>query len=527
MKSFTELYRQLEQTTSLTRKVDALHQYFEQASEEDKLWLLAIFTGRRLRGVVPMARLREWACEMAGLQSWMFEECYAVTGDLAETIALVLPEPVADNNQGLSELIAVIRSMQPMSEEEKKQTLFSLWKGLPTFERFLFNKLLTGGLRVGVSQKLICRALALHVQEPEDVLAHRLMGNWTPQTTTFKQLIFDTDLASLNVRPFPFCLAHPLDEAPHGLGNAKEWCAEWKWDGIRGQVIRRNGVLSVWTRGEELVTDRFPEITEALDAFTEDVVLDGEIMAFADGMPLPFQRLQTRINRKTISKKLRKDTPIVFMAYDMLEYRGCDIRQESYAHRRQHLSEFLERHNSPAVLLSAQIEFENWEMLKQIRQSAATLGSEGLMLKHLDSVYESGRKKGAWYKWKTDPMTIDAVLIYAQAGHGRRASMYTDYTFALWQGQRLVPFAKAYSGLTDEEIRKVDDFVKKNTKDKFGPVRSVVPSLVFELGFEGVNRSNRHKSGVAVRFPRILRWRTDKQPSEANSLEDLISMIRE
>lgn len=526
MKNFAQLYRQLDQTNAVTKKVLLLKRYFESVSDEEKLWLIALFSGRRIRGVITVSRLREYAMECSGISQWLFEECYSAVGDLAETIALVLPAPAAENGIGLDEAMDLLQRMAKMEEEQKKSVLLEMWNTLDTFERFIFNKLLTGGFRVGVSQKLVCKALSHHTGLDENTVVHRLMGNWSPFSTTYQQLLFSEHPEEHAGRPYPFCLAQPLGQPLEELGDVNAWMAEYKWDGIRGQLIRRDGMVFIWSRGEELVTNRFPELVTMGAALPDGTVLDGEILAMQDGRPLPFTQLQTRINRKAPGKKLLQEVPVVFVAYDLLEHAGKDLRTAPLSQRRSLLEQLIRTAGLPALLCSTQLEVNSWDGLLRLRQEAVLNGTEGLMIKRLDSVYETGRKTGAWWKWKADPFTIDAVMIYAQTGHGRRAGMFTDYTFALWQGDRLVPVAKAYSGLTDAEIRQVDDFVKKNTKEKFGPVRSVQPVLVFELGFEAVNQSARHKSGVAVRFPRILRWRTDKPAAEANTLDDLKKLIR-
>lgn len=526
MKSFAALFRKLDRTTGINLKIAALVDYFRHAGDDDRLWMLALFTGRRVKGVFSSVQLRELACEKAGLSPWLFEECYGAAGDLAETIALILPPPEKGNDLSLSRTIDTIIAMREMEPGFKKEALYEVWNRLEHEERFLFNKLLTGGFRVGVSQKLICKALASVVELPESTIAHRLMGDWSPQKTSFSKLMDPSEADNDPSRPYPFFLAYALDSGPTELGSPSDWMAEWKWDGIRGQLIRRQGQTFLWSRGEELVTERFPEIMAASEDLPDGSVLDGEILAMNNGCPLPFQELQKRINRRVPGRKLLSETPVVFMTYDLLEHGSEDIRPFPLHERRQRLEQLTSGMNGGSILLSASLDFKNWDDLIQHRLQAASIGAEGIMLKRHEAVYQAGRRRGDWWKWKLDPMTIDAVMIYAQAGHGRRAGQYTDYTFALWDEGKLVPFAKAYSGLTDEEIRKVDAFVKKNTREKFGPVRSVEPRLVFELGFEGVNRSTRHKSGVAVRFPRILRWRMDKEPSEADTLQDLINMIR-
>jgi DNA ligase 1 len=376
---------------------------------------------------------------------------------------------------------------------------------------------------VGVSQQLMVKALAKHANVKENVVAHRLMGNWSPDINSFEELLFDegTDVS----KPYPFYLAYALEESVESLGDPLEWIAERKWDGIRGQVIVRNGQLFVWSRGEELVTDKYPEYQVMPGLLPQGTVLDGEILPFKDDLPLTFNHLQTRIGRKSLSPKLLKDVPVSFVAYDVLEWKGEDIRNWKFEDRRE-LLEKLCSQNSTVLRLSPRVYFDSWEQLTAERKRSREFLSEGIMLKRKDSIYRNGRRRGDWWKWKIDPFTVDAVLIYAMRGNGRRANLYTDYTFAVWDGDQLVPFTKAYSGLTDEEIRQVDRWVKINTLERFGPVRSVKPELVFEIAFEGINKSTRHKSGIALRFPRMARWRKDKVASEANTLNDLNALLK-
>ncbi len=526
MKAFTELYQHLDQTNKTNEKIEVLQEYFSRASDEDKLWLLALFSGRKIKRTVKVAQLKEWACELAGFDQWLFDESYLIVGDLAETIALILPDGSGINRLTLSDCINIIRSMDKKTDDEKKVILFQVWSKLTGFQRFAFNKLITGGFRIGVSQKLMCRALSKSTGIDENILAHRLMGNWNADNTTFQQLVIDAKDDDDHSRPYPFFLAYALETDPDELGDTSAWQAEWKWDGIRGQIIVRNRQIFVWSRGEELVTDRFPEFHALLEFLPDGTVIDGEILAFKDGLPLAFQQLQTRINRKVVGKKLLADVPVVFMAYDILEFDKIDCRNKLLSERRILLQQLIQGDNRPTCLLiSEEVKFHSWSDLKSLRLQSRSNLSEGIMLKFRDSVYEQGRKKGNWWKWKVDALTIDAVLLYAQTGHGRRAGLYTDFTFALWDNGNLVPFAKAYSGLTDVEIKEVDAFIKKNTKEKFGPVRSVKAELVFELAFEGINFSTRHKSGVAVRFPRIHRWRKDKKVEDADTLDNLKALI--
>ncbi len=526
MKRFAALFESLDQTTKINDKVAALAAYFQEASDQDRLWTIALLSHRRPRRTVSTTLLREWAAEQAQLPLWLFEESYHIVGDLAESIALVLPKPTTETNRSLSEWIRIIQDLKDAEDEVKKEVICAAWQGLNHRERFVFNKLITGGFRIGVSQKLMTRSLARATGIDQNVLAHRLMGDWTPDSVDFETLILKENIDDDLSKPYPFYLAYALDLSPEELGDPQEWQAERKWDGIRGQLIKRGGRLFVWSRGEELVTDRFPEYDLLLDRLGDGTVIDGEILPFKEGKVLPFQTLQTRIGRKNVSKAILKKAPIVLRAYDLMEHEGQDLRMESLTTRRKLLEKIVEEANCPGVLqLSEIVDFSDWSSLNEVRVGSRAHHSEGIMLKRLDSVYKSGRKKGDWWKWKIDPLTIDAVMIYAQQGHGRRANLFTDYTFGVWDGDYLVPFAKAYSGLTDQEFNEVTRYVRQNTIDRFGPVRSVTPSLVFEVAFEGIQASSRHKSGVALRFPRIHRWRKDKHPNDANTLEDLKAML--
>lgn len=527
MKHFARLFTALDQTTKTNTKVAALAQYFAEAEPQDRLWTVAILSHRRPKRTVNTTLLRTWAAELSGLPLWLFEETYHVVGDLAETIARILPEPEKQSHYSLTHWINYIQYLGELTEAERKVKVAEAWAQLDYTERFIFNKLITGGFRMGVSQKLMTRALSQYTNIDENTLAHRLMGNWTPDSTSFEELILIADPNEDISKPYPFYLAYPLEEEPSELGAVDAWQVERKWDGIRGQIIVRKDEVFVWSRGEELVTDKFPEFHSLAAKLPNGTVLDGEIMPFKDNQPLPFNILQTRIGRKNVTKAILKKAPVVMIAYDLLEFRGEDLREQPLARRRELLTQLLDENPvGDILLLSGLVESEDWEGLKVERARSREHFSEGLMLKRKDSTYRSGRKRGDWWKWKVDPLTIDAVMIYAQRGHGRRANLFSDFTFAVWEGDQLVPFTKAYSGLTDKEFNEITAWVRQNTVERFGPVRSVTPTYVFEIAFEGIQKSSRHKSGVALRFPRISRWRKDKPVSEANTLEDLQSMLR-
>ena len=524
MRRFTALFMALDATTSTRRKVAALAGYFRAAPPHDVAWAVYFLTGRRMKRLVGSRDLREAAVAAAGIPAWLFEASYDAVGDLAETIALLLPPPVAADDATLAAWVdGELAPLAGLPSPDVQARLRAAWQRLPRDERFVFGKLITGAFRVGTARQLVYRGLAEATGIPVADIAHRLIGEWTPSPQFFDRLRAPVAAGDAH-RPYPFFLAYPLEDDPATLGDVCDWQAEWKWDGIRAQVLRRADRGSVWSRGEDAVDDAFPEIVEAARRLPPGTVLDGEILAWSgeDARPLPFARLQQRLNRKAPGQKLLRDTPVVLVAYDVLELDGDDVRDRPLAERRAALERLLPV--PPSLRVSPLLPSNDWAALAQARAQSREARAEGLMLKRRDSPYGVGRVRGPWWKWKIEPYTIDAVLVYAQAGHGRRASLYTDYTFAVWRGGELVPFAKAYSGLTDEEIRKVDAWVRAHTLERFGPVRRVEPRLVFELAFEAIQASSRHKSGIAVRFPRILRWRVDKPAAEADTLDTLAAL---
>jgi DNA ligase-1 len=525
---FAALVSDLSTSTKTNDKLQSLVDYFAIAPDADKVWVIAIFSGRRPRRAVNSRLMREWCTEMIGIPDWLFDECYHTVGDLSETLALLLPETKEPDqiNQSLSFYLEQFIAIEKEEESIRKQFIIDSWQKMDRDERFVFNKLITGSFRIGVSQKTIVNALAKVVDHSPSVIAHRISGNWDPVTTSFNDLLSESASVSDFSKPYPFYLAYAIDDDVENLGDVNLWQAEWKWDGIRGQIIKRNNELFVWSRGEELMTDKFPEYIILKDLLPDGVVLDGEIIPATDGKPLAFAVLQTRIGRKNIGKKQLQEAPISFFAYDLLEYNFEDWRQKLLTERRKKLEEIILPLNNNTIRISEIIEFNSWGELAELRKKSRDKNSEGIMLKRKDSDYKVGRKRGDWWKWKIDPLTIDCVMVYAQKGSGRRSNLYTDYTFAVKDGDKLITFTKAYSGLTDKEFAQVDNFVKRNSLEKFGPVRTVKPELVFEIAFEGIAASSRHKSGVALRFPRMSRWRKDKTVDEINTMDDLKEMLR-
>jgi DNA ligase 1 len=561
MKRFAELFDEIDRTTSTNAKVAALARYLAEAPPGDAAWTLFFLTGRRLTRHLPTRLMHEWTLELTGLPEWLVRESYSIVGDFAEAIALLLdgrvqplsaaalrptirqldegrlpfddPAPIVidERSDGVS-LAAWIEErilpLRAMTDQEKRVRVLTWWSRLPRLELFLLNKLLTGEFRVGVSHTLVVRAVSHAAALPSAVVEHRLMGNWEPSAEAFAALVAPEDPAGDPSRPYPFCLASPLEGGVDSLGSRDDWLVEWKWDGIRAQLVHRAGQVFLWSRGEELITTRFPEIAAAGGALAQGTVLDGELLAFGDGTPRPFADLQRRIGRLRRVREVAEHVPVVFLAYDLLEDEGVDIRDLSLRERRARLVRLVAGQADgkvPLLRLSDELTAPTWEALAVWRGESRTRQVEGLMLKRWTSAYRPGRKRGDWWKWKIEPHTIDAVLMYAQPGSGRRASVFTDYTFGLWSGDELVPVAKAYSGLTDDEIDVLDRWVRRHTTERFGPVSAVEPVHVFELGFERVARSPRHRSGVAVRFPRMLRWRRDKTAREADTLETLQKML--
>lgn len=528
MKDFSDLYELLDATTSTNAKVAALVAYFNKAAPADAAWAIYFLSGRRIKRLVGRAALKRWLVAASGMEEWLVDDSYSAVGDLAETVSLLAcreETDVALASLSLADWITRrILPLKELDEDAQGKQVQQWWRSLPINQCFIVTKLLTGALRVGVSQTLVARALAEYASLPRAVILHRLMGDWQPSAEMFRQLVHADTETEDKSRPYPFYLASPLDKPARALGKSHDWQVEWKWDGIRAQLIRRQGETYIWSRGEELVTHRFPEVAEVASQLPDGTVLDGELLAWRDGV-LSFAELQRRLGRKNISRKMLADVPVRFLAYDCMESGAVDIREQGLQQRRQVLEVLTGKIEHPAFGLSPLLTAVDWDELAAARDTARQKRVEGLMLKRLDSTYGSGRQKGSWWKWKVDPLTIDAVMIYAQAGHGRRATLFTDYTFAVWQEDQLLPIAKAYSGLDDKEIGKLDKWIRSNTLERFGPVRSVKAEHVFELGFEGINKSKRHKSGVALRFPRILRWRTDMRARDANTLSQVKELL--
>lgn len=528
MKRFAQLFSEIDSTTRTNAKVDAMTRYFSDAQPSDAAWAVYFLSGGRPKRLVPVRRLAAWAMEESGTPEWLFDESYHAVGDLAETIALLLPENVQSSDEPLHAWVEQrLLRIGRVSEDEQRTIVVDAWNALHGVERFVWNKLITGSFRVGVSQSLLLRALARTSGVVEGVISHRFAGDWQPSAESYLRLVAPGSEAPDVSTPYPFFLAYALEADLETLGDVGDWQIEWKWDGIRAQLIRRNGESYLWSRGDELISDRFPEILAASEWLPDGTVIDGELLPWSDGRPLPFAQLQRRIGRKNVSARVQTDIPVVILAYDLLEFDGVDCRSMPMSARRSKLREVVAASRAESrILLSPVVEATTWDDIRDARVKARSLGSEGLMLKRKDTAYGTGRRKGGWWKWKLEPYSIDAVMVYAQSGHGRRALLHTDYTFAVLDSGALIPFAKAYSGLTDAEIRELDTWIRKNTLEKFGPVRRVEPDQVFELGFEGIQASPRHKSGIAVRFPRILRWRKDKPAADADTLDTLKALLQ-
>lgn len=539
MKRFAGLIEALDRTTRTGDKVAALEAYFRDAPPEDAVWTLWVLAGRKQRRVLSGAELRRWAAEFTGLPEWLVEESYAVVGDLAETLALLVGSEGEGRGAPLHRVIEEdVHGLSALPEEARRARVRERWRDLSYWEAFVWHKLLTGAFRVGVGRGLVLRGLEAATGIDRAVLAHRIAGRWEPTPETWARIVGPESDADDRARPYPFFLAHPLEDEPESLGELDAWQVEWKWDGIRGQLIRRGDTVAIWSRGEELVTATFPEVAEAAESLPDGTVLDGELVAIdpvADPpiaeapAVLPFSELQRRLNRKSVGPKLLREVPVRFLAYDLLEEGGEDARPRSTRDRRRALDALLEAADPitrSAIEAAPVLDLSSWADAGEARARSRALGVEGLMLKAVDAEYGVGRPRGAWWKWKVEPLTLDVVMVYAQAGRGRRANLHTDYTFAVWDGDELVPIAKAYSGLDDTEIREVDRWIRRHTVERFGPVRSVEKKLVFELAFDSIRRSPRHRSGIALRFPRIARRRMDKPAAEADTLERAEALLR-
>ena len=540
MDLFTQLFIALDQTNKTAAKSKLLSEYFKQASPADAAWAIYFLMGERMKRLVKTADLKQWACEISHYPEWLFAECYDHVGDLAETLALCIFSEdkfrKAPLKMSLSELIEnYLLPMKKMEPEAQSQRIIDLWSSMDFSMALVLNKLITGGFRVGVSKSLVIKSLAENASVDPAVMAHKLMGQWEPTEANFKDLFAEKATEDEVLRPYPFCLAYPI-EIKEGeslstiLGDSNEWQIEPKWDGIRAQIIVRKGARVIWSRGEQLLNEQVPEIEAALKTISDErsFVLDGEILAwdFEINQVRSFADLQKRLGRKKVSQKILKEIPVVFMAYDLLEMNGVDLRSKPTAERRDALEKWIPSIETSIIKLSPVFDAsKGWEAMAEIRDHSREKSIEGLMLKQKTAIYSVGRKKGLWWKWKVEPYTVDAVMVYAQQGHGRRAGVFSDYTFSIWNDGELVPFCKAYSGLSDKEMKRVDKWIRANTTAKHGPVRVVQAELVFEIAFEGIQESKRHKSGIAVRFPRIKRWREDKLASDADSLETVKSLL--
>ena len=531
MITFSKLIFFLGNTASVNEKTEALAEYFKYAEEKDKIWATVLLSGKSPPKKIKSSELKDWCIEYTNIPAWLFEESYQHVGDLAETIALLLPNTEKnefDIKISLASLLEKINHNDLKNEDIRKSLVLNYWRQLDKQSCFIFNKLLTGGFRIGISQNILFKSIAKAEDISVEEVAYRLTGEIDPLKDTYKKILHE-DTRLISSKPYPFYLSYSIDFRLNELDKPENWIAEWKWDGIRGQCIKRSNKYFIWTRGENLITENIPEFHAFLSALPNGTVIDGEILCAIPQSEkikaLPFSQLQTRINRKKVSKKIMGQAPLIFVAYDILEIDNQDIRYKPLSERKQILFKIVNSIQNIHLHFSPLLDFQNWDELDHIRAKSRENLSEGLMLKKKSSHYLTGRKKGEWWKWKIDPLTIDCVLLYAQKGHGRRSNLYTDYTFAVKDGNKFMTFTKAYSGLTDEEFKEVDHFIKKNGIEKFGPVRTVKPELVFEIAFDGISESKRHKSGIALRFPRMKRLRKDKTPDEINTLDDLRKML--
>jgi DNA ligase 1 len=526
MKRFTELYFALEEATKTSQKVAVLKRYFSEVPPADAVWALYFLMGGKMKRLLPAATLRQWTAVAAGVPDWLFDESCKAVGDLAETISLLLPRAAGPTPLGLRDMVEEkLPVLRDSDETSLRNSVFLTCQTMTEGQGYLWIKMITGDFRGGVSRQTVIRALGELAGLESTVISHRLISPWEPTDKFFRWLLSpdrgDTDVS----RPYPFHLPYPLGALSETLGDRSGWCAEWMWDGSRAQIVKRGGMAFIWSRAGELITGTFPELTDAAENMPDGTVIDGEILAWKDGSPLTFGLLQKRLGRQLPTRKLLEEIPVIFMGFDLPESQGRDIRAEPLKNRRAELERILKQSNvEERFRLSEILADASWEDLTARRRHCRDVHVNGLMLKRLDSPYAAGRHQG-WRKWKIEPHTIDAVLIYAQPGHGERENLFIEYTFGLRRHGELIPVAKAHSGLTEEEIRRIDAFVRENTLEKFGPVRSVKPELVFEIAFEGIETSKRHKSGLTVRSPRIVKWK-DKPPEEADTLDTLKMLLR-
>jgi DNA ligase-1 len=560
MEHFCRLFRCLDAATATEGKLQALLFYFQHTTPADGAWALHVLLGQRKRRLITGRRLREICLEVTPWPPWLFDDCYRQVGDSAETISLLWPanlapaapadpsEPAALLSGSLREWMEErLPALAKLQGPDQAEAVRACWRGLHREQLLVVNKLLTGGLRVGVSAGLVIRALARLSGLEEATVKHRLMGRWSPSAAAWEALLqpMETDAVPPS-RPYPFFLASPLEVAVVEATPPSAWQVEWKYDGIRCQLIHRQGEVFLWSRGEDLTNASFPDLTAPAAALPDGLVLDGEVVIWAPAEPQPqaFAALQRRLGRLAPGREQLRESPACFVMYDLLEHSAEDLRAKPLQERRLRLEELHSAGLPPPLRLAPVLPLEHWQALDALRDRARQAGAEGVMLKRRDSPYLSGRRRGHWWKHKLEPFRLDAVLVYAQAGSGRRANLLTDYTFALWDrpwgesdgaipaandggpdAPRLVTFAKAYSGLDDKEILRLDQWIRRHTVQRFGPVRAVEPELVFELAFEGIQPSPRHKSGLAVRFPRIARWRSDKGPRDADTLARALALM--
>lgn len=523
MERFVRLIRELDQTTSTLKKVESLKNYFEDTDPKDACWGLYLISGNKIPTKINRTFFQESFCEFIQMPMWLFKESSYHVGDSSETMAL-LRGPIENSltPPALGWFIeSELLTLKKKEPEAIKEQLHSWWRNYDEDVLFLIHKCFSGNFRLGVSKNLLIQALAQVAGIDKETMSFRLIGDYKPTPEFYNNLLVQDITIERKSKPYPYFLASPVENAEEEFLNWSDWCVEWKWDGIRAQVIKRDGEVFIWSRGEELINESFPDILHQAQDLPDGTVIDGELLPFKEERVLSFNELQTRLNRKKISRKDLEETPVTIMAYDLLEWDGVDIREKPLLERREILE------GIKVFPLSKLVNVGSIDEAKHLRLESRDRGVEGFMLKRWSSSYQTGRKRGDWWKWKIDPLTIDCVLLYAQSGSGRRSNLYTDYTLAVWKDKELVPVTKAYSGLTDEELTSMDTWIKRNTVEKFGPVRSVKPEHVFEIAFEGIQESKRHKAGVALRFPRILRWRKDKRPEEADSLEDVKKLLHE
>jgi len=514
MRLFGQLLQACLQEPKTLQKISLLSDYFNEESPENMPMALHFLMGENMGRFCSGRQLREWAAQLLGLPDWLVDESYEALGDNSETISLLFPNKPSSLAHDLKAVCERIQQLKSEPIDVKKDWIIDVWSKSSRDDIYTFNKLLGGGIRIGASKKNVLKALSRTVHLDVDILEQRLLGTWEPTKIAYDALVNPDDIAGKGTCPYPFFLASPIQDVDATLMPFSDWQIEPKWDGIRAQLVHRQEGTQLWSRGNDLISDQFPDILDSASELPYGVY-DGEVLAWGADGPQPFADLQKRLNRKKVTRQLLASIPCIMMLYDCLEFEGVDVREQALHERCKKIRDL-----RPPFYTSNPLTLNGVSALNDYVKNARNNRVEGVIIKRLSSAYKSGRVRGDWWKLKVDPLLLDVVIMYAQKGKGIRSGLFTDYTFGVWDNNQLVPIGKAYSGLTNDEIKQVHQILNNHLTDRFGPVRGVSPCVVLEVAFDSIQESPRHKSGLALRFPRINRLRLDKPVEEANSLED-------